>query len=211
MLSIPIKPMPHHIGPSLHHNALVSPHPPLSLFPSCPRENRQLAVSLADLMIKWEVHGRERTQARRAAAAAAAAATTPVIPAPYTASMETADSSAGGGGGKGTKRPLESAENIVGGGVSGIVSLGVGGNVGGILPGTAVVSGQLGQGREKIMRTETGGAPGTGAVVAVSAAAGGGVGISEGTTDNFTLNRSSVRQGFKGKERAGEWKRGRKG
>ncbi|CAM9912708.1 unnamed protein product, partial [Hapterophycus canaliculatus] len=43
----------------------------LGLPPNCPRENRQLAVSLADLMIKWEAHGRERVRQRRAASTAA--------------------------------------------------------------------------------------------------------------------------------------------
>lgn len=145
---------------------------------SCPRENRQLAVSLADLMIKWEAHGRERVRLRRAANA------TCVTPAPAAAGDPT----------KGTKRSLEGGTNqpaTAGNGAA--VSDGVA-----AAAASPATPGQQ-QGREKVMKTATGAAPGAGAGAVLparegSSAAGGG-GAAEGTTDSYRLSKSAVRQG----------------
>lgn len=161
---------------------------------SCPRENRQLAVSLADLMIKWEAHGRERIRARRAAAAAEAAAATAAAAAraaavaaeeaAAAAAASVENSEGGDAQGSGTKRPLAGTSE------GAQVGIGVGKDT---VPQ---------QGRDtKLMRTESGAVPGTGSSMprpsldlpAAGAIIGGGVAVAEGTTDNFTLNRSSVR------------------
>ncbi|CAM9449609.1 unnamed protein product, partial [Laminaria digitata] len=102
----------------------------LGLAPNCPRESRQLAVSLADLMIKWEAHGLERIRVRRAVAAAEAAA------AAATATATALTVPDPGEVAKGTKRPLESGQAVggmmtAGAGMTGGGSGGGGGGVGG--------------------------------------------------------------------------------
>lgn len=138
---------------------------------SCPRENRQLAVSLADLMIKWEAHGRERVRLRRAANATSvtqAAATT-------------------GDSAKGTKRSLEGGTDHSATGNGAAVPDGATASL-------AMVGPQ--QGREKVMKTATGAAPGAGAGAVVPArdgsSAAGGAGVAEGTTDSYRLSKSAV-------------------
>lgn len=147
---------------------------------SCPRENRQLAVSLADLMMKWEAHGRERVRLRRAANATA----TSVTPA----------AAAAGDPAKGTKRALEGGTEQPAAAENGAVAAD-GAAAAAASPGTA---GQQQQGREKVMKTATGAAPGAGAGAVVparegSSAAGGG-GVAEGTTDSYRLSKSAVRR-----------------
>lgn len=142
---------------------------------SCPRENRQLAVSLADLMIKWEAHGRERVRLRRAANA------TTVTPAAAPA----------GDPAKGTKRSLD-------GGTDQPATAGNGAADGtaGAAAASPATAGPH-QGREKVMKTATGAAPGAGAVAVVPAregsSAAGGAGVAEGTTDSYRLSKSAVK------------------
>lgn len=138
-------------------------------------------MSLADLMIKWEAHGLERIRVRRAVAAAEAAAATAAATAATTTTTTTLILSETGEA-KGTKRPLETGQ-VAGGVLTAGVGVGVagGGGAGGL------------QGREKMMRTAAGGAvPGTGAGLAREGSTAG-LATAEGTTDSFTLNRSSVR------------------
>ena len=147
---------------------------------SCPRENRQLAVSLADLMITWEEHGRERLRARRAATAANAAVSANLTPAPAEASAASQEG--------GTKRLLNGGQGTAPPGGSG-----------GVPPGWSGSAGH--QSREKVLKTEIGASPGASAGAAAAAApavatvAGSGFGSTEGMADCFTLNRSSVREG----------------
>lgn len=143
-------------------------------------------------MIKWEEHGRERmrARARRVASAAAttastaAAAASPPAPASCSAAGVAPDQATG------TKRSLEGMSQPAGPGPMA--------STGGI--GIGAVGADV-QGRQKMMRTETGSVPGTGASVpvpapvAVAGGSEGGPAVAESTTDSFTLNRSSVREG----------------
>lgn len=146
---------------------------------SCPRENRQLAVSLADLMIKWEAHGRERVRLRRAANANANATSVP----PATPAA-------------GTKRPFEDGTDQPASATNGVAGVAA---VAAASPATAGQQQQeQQQGREKVMKTATGTAPGAGAGAVVpardgSSSAGGG-GVAEGTTDSYRLSKSAVRK-----------------